>query len=161
MRSPSPEETARRASFWLIDFGLAVDAATWPQQWPSADVAGDVRYWPPSSFLMSFYGPDEISQNQGLCTQYQTRLDVAGLGLTALEVLCSTALSGGCSWASGGVHSSWGNLLEAWAKYWEEVTRWHTMIFQVFATGGDITSLYQQLGQENVVDRVGEHIVNL
>lgn len=155
-----PEDTARRASFWLIDFGLAVDASTWPMQWPHADVAGDCRYWPPSSFLMSFYGPEETAAHKGLCEQYQTRLDVAGLGLTALEVLCSSAMSGAFEWGSG-LHGSWKTLFTAWERYWEEVTRWHTMIFQVFSTGGDISALYQQLGQENVVDRVAEHVTRI
>jgi len=155
-----PEEAGRSASFWLIDFGLAVDAATWPTQWPTAYVAGDVRYWPPSSFAMSFYGPSAILGDEGMCTQYKTRLDVAGLGLTALEVLCSTALSSKSeNW--GGVSSSWTNLLEGWAKYWGEVTRWHTTIFHVFARGGDMTSLYQKLHKEHVVDRVAKHIVKL
>lgn len=156
-----PEDSARRASFWLIDFGLAVDRPTWPDSWPHADVAGDCRYWPPSSFVMSFYGPEDIITNQGLTEQYKTRLDVAGLGLTALELLCSTALAGLHAWGPAGPNACLRELLTAWETYWTEVTRWHSMIFRVFADGGDIGALYQQLGQEHVVSRVHDHIVRI
>ena len=40
---------------------------------PTADVAGDCRYWPPSSFLMSFYGPEDYSilyYNIDICYMY-------------------------------------------------------------------------------------------
>jgi len=159
--SADPEEASRRASFWLIDFGLAVDSTTWQQQWPHSDVAGDCRYWPPSSFLMSFYGPDETTARKDFCKQYKTRLDVAGLGLTALEILCSTVLSTRHAWGEGGLRGSWRRLFVAWEKYREEVTRWHTQIFYIFASGGDIGPLYQQLAKERVVDRVTEHLVTL
>jgi len=155
------EESSRRASFWLIDFGLAVDSTTWPVAWPHADVAGDCRYWPPSSFFMSFYGPDEMATRPELCNQYKTRLDIVGLGLTALEIFCSTALASSYAWGPDGLRGSWCRLFTAWQKYREEVTRWHTMIFQVFSSGGDIGPLYQQLGQEQVVDRVTAHIAKV
>ncbi|CAK9059355.1 Hypothetical protein SCF082_LOCUS31453 [Durusdinium trenchii] len=45
--------------------------------------------------------------------------------------------------------------------YREDVTRWHSMIFQVFTKGGDIGPLYRQLGQERVVERVISHIAEL
>jgi len=156
-----PDEAMRRASFWLIDFGLAVDVDTWPSQWPYADVAGDCRYWPPSSFLMSFYGPDETSTRKDLCNQYQTRLDIVGLGLTALEVLCSSALAARHTWGDEALRGSWRRLFLAWQKYRDEVTRWHTQIFQIFSCGGDIAPLYQQLAEERVVDRVSEHLACL
>uniref|UniRef100_A0A7S0A4E1 Protein kinase domain-containing protein n=1 Tax=Pyrodinium bahamense TaxID=73915 RepID=A0A7S0A4E1_9DINO len=155
------EETSRRASFWLIDFGLAVDSSTWPLVWPHSDVAGDCRYWPPSSFLMSFYGPEEMTAHQDLCNQYKTRLDIVGLGLTALEILCATALASSYAWGPDGLRGSWRRLFTTWQRYREEVTRWHTMIFQVFSTGGDIAPLYQQLGQEQVVDKVTSHLAKV
>lgn len=155
------EETSRRASFWLIDFGLAVDSAGWNSAWPTSDVAGDCRYWPPSSFLMSFYGPDEMSNHPDFCNQYQTRLDVVGLGLSALELLCATAVASDDRWGAGGLRGSWRRLFDAWKQYREEVTRWHTQIFQVFSVGGDIGPLYQQLAKERVVDRVIAHVAKL
>lgn len=156
--SSNLEQDARRANFWLIDFGLAVDSTTWPSVWPHSDVAGDCRYWPPSSFVMSFYGPEEMANRQDLCNQYKTKLDVVGLALTALEVLCSTALASSHTWGPEVLRGSWRRLFAAWQKYREEVTRWHTMIFQVFSSGGDIGPLYQTLGQEHVVDKVAAHV---
>jgi len=155
------EEAGQRASFWLIDFGLAVDSATWPAAWPSADVAGDCRYWPPSSFLMSLYGPDETAAHRGFCNQYKTRLDITGLGLAALEILCSTALASSYTWGADGLRGSWRRLFQAWERYREDVTRWHTMIFHVFSTGGDVNPLYQKLGQERVVDKMAGHMAKM
>jgi len=156
-----PEETASRASFWLIDFGLAVDATTWPSAWASADVAGDCRYWPPSSFVMSFYGADHMAQHPELCNQYKSRLDIVGLGITALEVLCTPAQSASGAWGETPVPNCWRRLLLDWEKYREDVTRWHLQIFQVFSSGGDIGPLYQQLAQEHVVDKVSAHFVKI
>ncbi|CAK0790823.1 unnamed protein product [Prorocentrum cordatum] len=163
----SAEDAAHRASFWLIDFGLAVDSTTWPSAWQHADVAGDCRYWPPSSFLMSFFGPEEVACNPHLCKQYQTQLDTAGLGLTALEILATFALSarggmgGGAGAAPAVFGGPWLRLLAVWEKYRDEVSRWHMKIFQVFAAGGDIGPLYRELAQEQVVEKVSAHIAKM
>lgn len=155
------EEISNRVSFWLIDFGLAVEAQSWPQKWPKTDVAGDCRYWAPSSFVMSFCGPEETAASPDFCAQYKTKLDIVGLGLTALELLCSTALASRKTWGPDGLRGSWERLLDTWERYREDVTRWHSMIFQVFTKGGDIGPLYRQLGQERVVERVISHIAEL
>jgi len=152
------EDTGRRASFWLIDFGLAVDAKTWPMEWAKADVAGDCRYWPPSSFMMSFYGPEQTASTSGFCNQYQTRLDIVGLGLTALEVFCTIALASSYTWGTDGLRGSWRRLFGAWECYREEVSRWHHKIFRVFSTGGDMGSLYEELKKEHVVQKVVAHL---
>jgi hypothetical protein len=156
-----PDETARRASFWLIDFGLAVDSNTWQKQWHYADVAGDCRYWGPSSFLMSFYGAEDTATRKDFCNQYRHRLDAVGLGLTAMEVLCATVLATSQSWGEDSLRGSWRKLFMAWEKYREEVTRWHTQIYHIFASGADVGPLYRQLAQERVVDRVMEHHARL
>eukprot|EP00435_Cladocopium_sp_Y103_P034049 s1660_g8.t1 len=146
---------SNRVSFWLIDFGLAVESQSWPQKWHNTDVAGDCRYWAPSSFVMSFCGPEEGSTVQragwmrlpriqmhstaaspDFCSQYKTKLDIVGLGLTALELLCSTALASKETWGPDGLRGSWERLLDTWERYREDVTRWHSMIFQVFTKGG-------------------------
>lgn len=154
-----PEEAAARANFWLIDFGLAVDSTTWHTAWRDADIGGDCRYWPQSSWFVSFWGADEIAAQKDLCMQYKNRLDIFGLGITALELLCTTALDGsnaaGCqSGSSDGLRGSWRRLLNAWTKYWTDVTRWHTMIYRVFSLGGDVGPLYQELAKERVVDKI-------
>jgi len=151
-------EDVSRVRFWLIDFGLAVDSQTWPNVWQTADVAGDCRYWPPSSFFMTFYGPQEMQSNSNMCEQYKTRLDVAGLGLTALELLCSTALASSWNWGPDDLRGSWRRLFEAYKKYRDDVTRWHQMIFQVYSSKGETDPLYQKLNQEHIVDRVAAHV---
>lgn len=154
-----PEEAASRANFWLIDFGLAVDSTTWSTAWREADIGGDCRYWPQSSWFVSFWGADEIAAKRELCAQYINRLDIFGLGITALELLCTTALDGsnaaGCqTGAADGLRGSWRRLLDAWTKYWTDVTRWHTMIYRVFSQGGDVGPLYQELAKERVVEKI-------
>ncbi|CAJ1425470.1 unnamed protein product [Effrenium voratum] len=161
LASCDEEDIFNRASFWLIDFGLAVESKTWPQRWPSSDVAGDCRYWAPSSFVMSFCGPEETAANQDFCSQYKTKLDIVGLGLTALELLCSTCLSSRKTWGPDGLRGSWERLLDTWERYREDVTRWHAMIFQVFTKGADVAPLYRKLGQERVVERVISHIAEV
>jgi len=110
---------------------------------------------------MSFYGPDETASHQDFCNQYKTRLDIVGLGLTALELLCATALSSSYTWGADSLRGSWRRLFTAWETYREEVTRWHTMIFRVFSEGGDIGPLYKELGQERVVGKVAAHIAKV
>lgn len=155
-----PEEAAARASFWLIDFGLAVDSTTWHTAWRHSDIGGDCRYWPQSSWFVSFWGADEIAAKKDLYNQYLNRLDIFGLGITALELLCTVALDGsdaaGCckNGSADGLRGSWRRLLNAWTKYWTDVTRWHTMIYRVFSAGGDVGPLYQELAKERVVDKI-------
>jgi len=161
-----PEEAASRANFWLIDFGLAVDSTTWSTAWREADIGGDCRYWPQSSWFVSFWGADEISAQKDLCAQYVNRLDIFGLGITALELLCTTALDGsnaaGCqSGASDGLRGSWRRLLTAWTKYWTDVTRCHTMIYRLFSLVGDVGPLYQELAKERVVDKILSRMANI
>jgi len=161
-----PEEAASRANFWLIDFGLAVDSTTWSSAWREADIGGDCRYWPQSSWFVSFWGADEIAAKRDLCAQYVNRLDIFGLGITALELLCTTALDGsnaaGCqSGAADGLRGSWRRLLDAWTKYWTDVTRWHTMIYRVFSQGGDVGPLYQELAKERVVEKILTRMANI
>eukprot|EP00929_Paragymnodinium_shiwhaense_P034537 TRINITY_DN18779_c0_g3_i1.p1 TRINITY_DN18779_c0_g3~~TRINITY_DN18779_c0_g3_i1.p1 ORF type:complete len:767 (+),score=125.27 TRINITY_DN18779_c0_g3_i1:62-2362(+) len=148
------ESSAKRASFWLIDFGLAVDAASWPSKWTTSDVAGDCRYWGASSFLMSFYGSKDLLARPGFCHQYLTRLDVVGLGLSALEVMCSIALS---NHENAQLKGSWGRLFQTWQQQKQEVSDWHQQMFDVFAARGDIGPLYRRLVQEQAVERVMEH----
>eukprot|EP00929_Paragymnodinium_shiwhaense_P076738 TRINITY_DN394_c1_g1_i3.p1 TRINITY_DN394_c1_g1~~TRINITY_DN394_c1_g1_i3.p1 ORF type:complete len:932 (+),score=162.72 TRINITY_DN394_c1_g1_i3:100-2895(+) len=156
-----PEEMGRRASFWLIDFGLAVDSTTWPSVWPTSDVAGDCRYWGASSFLMSFCGPDETAARKDFCQQYLSRLDIVGLALTALEVLCATALVTAPTWGKEGLRGSWRRLFMRWEKYRDEVTRWHHKIYEIFASGDGASPLYRQLAEERIVERIIEHQQNL
>lgn len=157
-----PEESPENAQFWLIDFGLAVDSKSWPSTWQSSDIGGDCRYWPPSSWMMSFYGSDVMIQRKDLCHQYETRLDIFALGVMALELLCATSLATDDGTGEvDGLRGSWRRLLTAWSKYRDDVTRWHTQIYKIFAVGGDIGPLYQELAQENVVDKALGHVTDV
>jgi len=141
--------------FWMIDFGLAVDSRSWPSKWSTSDIGGDCRYWPPSSWLMSFHGAEALMQRSDLRQQYETRLDIFGLGVLALEMMCVSALAADDgTGATDGLRGAWRRLLTAWTKYRRDVTRWHTTIYKVFSVGGDIGPVYVQLRQERVVDRV-------
>eukprot|EP00438_Fugacium_kawagutii_P035611 Skav231841 [mRNA] locus=scaffold2215:180832:191540:+ [translate_table: standard] len=44
---------------------------------------------------MHLVGPEGFDHRPDLCEQYQRRLDIHGLGITALELLCSVATSSG------------------------------------------------------------------
>jgi hypothetical protein len=88
-------------------------------------------------------------------------LDIIGIGLSALEMLCGTVLPTRPSWGDDGLKGSWRNLFLAWEKFRDEVTRWHTQIFHVFHSGVDSAPLYRQLSQERVVERVTDHLERL
>ncbi|CAK0829416.1 unnamed protein product, partial [Prorocentrum cordatum] len=101
------EEADSAASFWLCDLGLAVASESWVSDpappgasgaeqgaWRVTDIGGDCRYWPASSWMVHCYGADYLASRQDFCRQYQTRLDVHGLGITAIEVICSVCPGG-------------------------------------------------------------------
>merc|ERR1719424_705314 len=90
----SDEDYMHQATFWLIDFGLAIDSQSWVTEngrWKTEYIGGDSRYWPASSWIMHLLGPDGFDGRTQLCEQYQRRLDIHGLGITALELLCAVA----------------------------------------------------------------------
>jgi len=157
-RSGDLENLASKASFWLIDFGLAVEVKTWPTSWQTADIGGDCRYWPPSSWLMSFYGAEAMKGKADLCRQYETRLDIYGLAVTALELLCIEVVGVDRQADVEELGEEWQELLQAWGSFWSDVSRWHAQVYEVFSRGGDITSLYTRLAKERVVDTVLEHL---
>jgi len=104
---------------------------------------------------MSFHGAEALMQRSDLRQQYETRLDIFGLGVLALEMMCISALAADDgTGATDGLRGAWRRLLTAWTKYRRDVTRWHTTIYKVFSVGGDIGPVYIQLRQERVVDRV-------
>lgn len=156
--------SVENARFWLIDFGLAVEASTWPTAWQTSAIGGDCRYWPVSSWMMSFYGAPAVSKHKDLVRQYETRLDSYALGVMALELLCTPALAS-CDVTKTGkedeLRGSWRRLLTAWTKFRRDVTRWHEDIFKVFASGADNGPLFQRMSQERVVEQVGNHVAGI
>lgn len=153
---------AQRAGFWLIDFGLAVDSQSWVSEngkWRSEYIGGDSRYWPPSSWIMHLMGPEGFTNRPDLCEQYQQRLDIHGLGVTALELLCSVALRG--SPASEEQLGPWSPVLAAWTRYRDEVWRWWAAVYEVFSLGGDLAPVQAQLMDENIIDQLLEMVAQI
>jgi len=156
-RSQDSQKLLDNANFCLIDFGLAVEVKTWPSCWKTADIGGDCRYWPPSSWLMSFYGAEAMKGRADLCRQYQTRLDIYGLAVTALELLGIEVLGVDKQADVEDLPQEWKDLFRSWTSFWSDVTRWHSQVYEVFSRGGDITPLYTRLAQESVVEKVLAH----
>lgn len=162
-----PQESGSRASFWLIDFGLAARSSTWvapESRWITADLAGDCRYWPQSTWFKFLHGEDALAAHADLCNQYQTRLDIHGLGLVALELLCATAAGGDRSFSasfSDSQTAAWSSLLAAWRKYQRNAKAWHEKVFQVFRGGDDVHQVQTRLRQDGVSSKVMELMRNL
>jgi len=140
-----------------------VDSKNWVSSsrntgdWRHAHISGDCRYWPVSSWMMHVFGPDYLVKHNDFCNQYQTRLDVHGLGITALEVICTLPLSARTSGAPAGEESEfclrWGRLLDEWQKYRDTVEAWWTQIFRVFRDGGDFRPVHSWLLKVGAVDQ--------
>lgn len=79
----------RGPEFALIDFGLAVKSGSWKDEWRSANLAGDPRYWAPSNWMHFAYGCGYLEKHpdSSFCRQYAERLDHFALGILGLEVL--------------------------------------------------------------------------
>merc|ERR1711971_1002233 len=75
----------------LLDFGLAVNAQSWPQGgWLSENVAGDGRYWPASSWLVFAEGKRALLSQPQLREEYEARLDFHSVGVSCLQVFLET-----------------------------------------------------------------------
>jgi len=153
-------------SFWLCDLGLAADAKAWPTEgtaegaqgaWKVTDIGGDCRYWPPSCWMVHCHGTEYLESRPEFCQQYQWRLDVHGLGITAIEVLCSTALAAYNCEAIGGLGAEmdgpWGQLLAAWSHYRDVVGQWWERIYAVFSEGGDLRPVHAWLTENQVAEQ--------
>jgi len=149
---------AANASFWLIDFGLAVDSQSWVSEqgrWRTEYIGGDSRYWPPSSWIMHLVGPEGFDHRPDLCDQYQRRLDIHGLGVTALELLCTVAMA--CPLADEAEEQAlqpWAPIFHAWTCYREAVWQWWATVYAVFSVGGDLAPVQAQLVEERIVEQL-------
>jgi len=157
------EETTARTvvestTFWLIDFGLAVDSQTWvlDEAWRTKDIGGDCRYWPPSSWIMHLLGPEGFLHRPAFCEQYKHRLDIHGLGISALELLCTVALMAP---SSDGLNKherqgAWVQLFQVWQVYRQDVWRWWSEVYTVFSQGGDLKPVQHKLLQEGIIEQL-------
>lgn len=165
----STEDALARASFWLVDLGLAVDSRSWVSEdgaWRRTDISGDCRYWPVSSWQMHLFGADYLTSRPEYCQQYQTRLDIHGLGITCVELLCATAHSARLSNEHDGAdveegEQQWGRLLDTWHRYRETVDGWWAEIYSVFSTGGDFGPVHAWLLQEEASEQVIQLMADL
>lgn len=152
-----------RPFFSLIDFGLAVDAASWSGGLMSAkqsSIAGDGRYWPVSSWFAFEYGRDELSKCAGLYEEYRTRLDIHSLGLTAIQVLAEL-----CPEISENMTDDLPQklqqLLWVWVHYWRDATHYWIDIFQTFQEHGDFDALKLEYMRAGVHDTIRQDLLAL
>lgn len=142
--------------FSLIDFGLAVDAATWESGEVSASqssIAGDGRYWPVSSWYAFEYGRDALSQCVTLNEEYRTRLDIHSLGITVIQVIAALTPCDD-QWVDDVVSQKMQQLLWVWMQYWRDATHFWLSIFETFQDQGDFDALklaYMQAAVHDII----------
>jgi hypothetical protein len=159
--------SGRRCSFWLCDLGLAVDSPSWGTDdgaWRTADIGGDCRYWPASCWMVHCYGSKFLAGHKDFCRQYRSRLDIHGLGVTGVEVLCSTAgaaRDAGAPAPEGkGSEAAelWVTLLEVWKRYRDATGQWWEDIYNALSASGsvDFETVRAQLLREDVAQQVAD-----
>eukprot|EP00931_Biecheleriopsis_adriatica_P005572 TRINITY_DN107071_c0_g1_i1.p1 TRINITY_DN107071_c0_g1~~TRINITY_DN107071_c0_g1_i1.p1 ORF type:complete len:741 (+),score=146.71 TRINITY_DN107071_c0_g1_i1:43-2223(+) len=82
------EKGNTRVKFSVLDFGLAVRAATWHTEWHGRNIAGDPRYFAPSAWMQLTHGHRYLENNPKPYwkSQYTQRLDHYAFGILILEV---------------------------------------------------------------------------
>lgn len=135
--------------YGLVDFGLAVDSTRWrdapgpdPQfndcgEWRHLDVGGDCRYWPASAWLQFEVGAQELAEDAAFCCEYQTHLDLQGLGLTAMQVLIELLPAMPPLGTAGVEWLELQNLQCAWEEYWQTATKYWMALLDTFRNNGD------------------------
>lgn len=171
-------------SFGLVDFGLAVDAHCWQMEdnggvaptqptrvgadgactWHHLDVGGDCRYWPVSAWLQFLLGWREVSSSPAMLLEYQSRLDLHALGITATQVLAETLpqMSAEPDGAAGpslaDVPDELWALQRAWERYWGHVLPMHCQLVDTFTNAGDWDALKMEYISNSVHQTVAEDL---
>lgn len=143
----------------LVDFGLAVGVAHWREgNWRTEGVAGDCRYWPPSAWLMLEHGPTALDADPERQLEYEARLDLHSLGLTALQVLAE--LSAGDDLPDDDdLGVAWRRLRSAWSAYWADATRLWMRVYTILSNGaGGFDGLRAELIAEGVHQIIADHL---
>jgi len=109
--------------FAVLDFGLAVRAHSWNQEWRGACIGGDPRYWSPATWMHLAYGHKYLEghPDQTLKRQYEERIDHFSLGVLLLEVFF--ALWEGPDAEPAADSDTVRGLVEArlaWRAYWSD-----------------------------------------
>lgn len=153
----------------LVDFGLAVDAGRWRQGgWRERGAAGDCRYWPPSAWLYFADGEEEVlDERPRLRAEYEERLDLHSVALTALEVFVkispspSSGSRGESDRGSGNTLREFCDLIAAWEEYWQEASRHWSAVFGAYSEGGDVSALKSSLLELGVHTIIQQKLVKL
>eukprot|EP00928_Gymnodinium_smaydae_P067473 TRINITY_DN5044_c0_g1_i2.p1 TRINITY_DN5044_c0_g1~~TRINITY_DN5044_c0_g1_i2.p1 ORF type:complete len:758 (+),score=139.74 TRINITY_DN5044_c0_g1_i2:62-2275(+) len=112
--------------FALIDFGLAVRANTWRQEYKSTNLAGTPHYFAPATWMLFTYGHKYLENhpNQGYLRQYQERLDHFAIGALAMELFFML-------WdGSGDATRELKEARTAWKRYWSQAFWFYQGFFQ-------------------------------
>jgi len=182
--------------FGLVDFGLAVDAMCWCNEegaspsiarpsrigqdgsstWHYLDVGGDCRYWPLAAWVQFLAGWREIALCPSLCFEYQMRLDLHALGITALQLLSellplppevingvrsAEILEGALEIGDNVWDDAPPELLVlriVWERYWARVSPLHARLISTFHSGGDWDALKVDCIQNAVHDKIAEDL---
>ena len=155
------EAAGKTPSYGLVDFGLAVDASTWcdpspsnpggRSEWEYLDVGGDCRYWPVSAWRQFEAGCRALVQEDFLCVEYQTHLDLQGLGLTALQVLSAML-------PTDVEVPELQKLQEVWEEYWDDASCYWASLLDTFRHGGDWAALKQDFVARQVHQIMAERL---
>lgn len=174
--------------YGLVDFGLAVNATRWqggpapksavnPQgwlpgsaEWQHLDVGGDCRYWPTSAWLQFEVGCYELAEAKALCLEYQTHLDLQGLGITALQVLAEMMPNAPCenhgdlealNTTSEGLPLEMWRVQLAWENYWAASTHFWSALLDTFRNNGDWNVLKNEFIAMNVHEIIARKLRSL
>merc|ERR1712166_888777 len=121
--------------FAVLDFGLAVRAHSWNQEWKGACIGGDPRYWSPATWMHFAYGHKYLEghPDQSFKRQYEERMDHYSFGVLVLEVFFALWEGPGAEVAAD-VDTMRGltEARAAWRAYWSDAYNF----FQQFHSEG-------------------------
>eukprot|EP00929_Paragymnodinium_shiwhaense_P033648 TRINITY_DN18441_c0_g1_i2.p1 TRINITY_DN18441_c0_g1~~TRINITY_DN18441_c0_g1_i2.p1 ORF type:complete len:861 (-),score=155.48 TRINITY_DN18441_c0_g1_i2:243-2825(-) len=144
-----------RASFSLVDFGLAVDIPHWQKGgWRQKTIAGDCRYWPPSSWLLFEKGAHELCSRSRLLTEYEHHLDFHSIGLSAMQLflaLAQNAIEGGHP-----LLKKLRQLKAVWCHFWSDATHYWQGVMKAFRGEQDLRELqehYRAVAVDEITQR--------
>lgn len=164
--------------FRLIDFGLAVNSKLWREgRWKGRGAAGDTRYWPVSEWVMFLFGPAGVEAHEPLLIEYQTRLDIHSVGITALQLLVELSVPAHQQRASDSSESGMLTpkhsaredqllttldlLRGSWASYWAFATRCWQRILKAYAERGNAEDVKDEFAYGGVHERIAGHLLEL
>jgi len=119
--------------------------------------AGDSRYWAPGTWFGWLHGNDALTQHPKLCRQYKECQDSFGLGLTAVELLCTLASETlRCYEPHIGSEAlgAWDQLIGSWGRYHDTVWALHAKQFELFKEGRPMEPLRLEMAQTGVAKTI-------